>query len=91
MPGHLACEKEFGYKAYRSAQELTAAYTRLIEEEVLPAVANGLSAAIYTQVSDIEEEINGLMTYDRAVLKPDEDVLRALNARLYAAYAAAVR
>lgn len=81
--GHLACEKEFGYKAYTSREELTRNYRRLWEEEIYPNLPRGLSAAIYTQVSDIEEEINGVFTYDRAITKLEEETVRELNARLY--------
>ena len=81
--GHMACEKEFGYKAYSSKEELTANYERLWNEEIYPNLERGLSAAIYTQVSDVEEEINGVFTYDREVVKLEEGAVRALNARLY--------
>lgn len=80
---HTACEKKFGYQIYHSKEELTANYQRLWEEEIFPNVERGLSAAIYTQVSDIEEEINGVMTYDREMIKLNEDTVRELNQRLY--------
>ena len=61
--------------------------------EVLPVlialpwlVARGLRGCVYTQVSDVETETNGLLTYDRQVLKPDAGLLRSLNAELYAAF-----
>lgn len=80
---HMAFEKEFGYKHYRTKEELTANYRRLWEEELYPNLGQGLSSAIYTQTSDIEEEINGLMTYDREVDKFQEEVLIELNTKLY--------
>lgn len=83
IKGHLACEKEFGYKNYKTQEELTAHYKRLWEEEIYPNLELGLSAAIYTQTSDIEEEINGLMTYDREVDKFDEALIKKLNRKLY--------
>lgn len=85
---HTACEKSFGYRAYRSAEELTKNYRRLWEEEIIPNLRNGLSAAIYTQVSDVEEEVNGVFTYDREIVKLERDVVRTLNQRLYEAYEA---
>ncbi|MBQ8963826.1 MAG: glycoside hydrolase family 2 [Clostridia bacterium] len=88
VEGHVPCEKEFGYQAYRSREELTRNYERLWNEEIFPNLAQGLSAAIYTQVSDIEEEINGVLTYDREVVKLDAAAVRRLNARLYAEFAA---
>lgn len=83
IPGHMACEKEFGYKHYKTKEELTANYKRLWEEEVYPNLEKGLSSTIYTQTSDIEEEINGLMTYDREENKFVEEELKRLHAKLY--------
>ena len=56
-------------------------------EEVLPCVKNGLCGAIYTQVSDVEDEINGLVTYDRKVVKPDAEKMREAAAALQQAIA----
>ena len=83
IPGHMACEKEFGYKHYKTKEELTANYKRLWEEEIYPNLEKGLSSTIYTQTSDIEEEINGLMTYDREENKFEEEELKMLHRRLY--------
>ena len=83
IPGHMACEKEFGYKHYRTKEELTASYKRLWEEEIYPNLERGLSSAIYTQTSDIEEEINGLMTYDREEDKFVNEELKKLHTKLY--------
>lgn len=83
IPGHMACEKEFGYKHYKTKEELTANYRRLWEEEVYPNVAKGMCSTIYTQTSDIEEEINGLMTYDREENKFVEEELKEIHAKLY--------
>ena len=83
IPGHMACEKEFGYKHYKTKEELTANYRRLWEEEVYPNVARGMCSTIYTQTSDIEEEINGLMTYDREENKFVEDELKEIHKKLY--------
>lgn len=83
VPGHFACEKEFGYQAYKSSEELTQNYKRLWDTEIYPNVEHGLCSAIYTQTSDIEEEINGLMTYDREVDKMQADVIKTLNQKLY--------
>ena len=86
IPGHMACEKEFGYKHYKTKKELTANYKRLWEEEIYPNLEKGLSSAIYTQTSDIEEEINGLMTYDREGNKFEEEELKMLHRRLFEAF-----
>ena len=80
---HMACEKEFGYQHYHSSSELTDNYARLWEEEIYPNLERGLCSAIYTQTSDIEEEINGVMTYDREVDKLETERVKKLNDRLY--------
>ncbi len=69
-PGHVySAQKNYGYGKCRTREDLVAALRRLYTEEVLPLVRQGLSAAVYTQVSDVEEETNGLLSYDRAVQK----------------------
>lgn len=78
-PGHMACQKEFGYKGYQNKQQLTNAYVELWHRDVLPWIDRGVSAAIYTQTSDIEEEINGFLTYDREVEKLDKGSVQAIN------------
>ena len=83
IPGHMACEKEFGYKHYKTKEELTVNYKRLWEEEIYPNLEKGLSSTIYTQTSDIEEEINGVMTYDRDEDKFVNEELKALHKKLY--------
>ena len=64
-------------------EDLTNNYKRLWEEEIYPNLSHGLSAAIYTQTSDIEEEVNGIMTYAREIDKLGLDAVRELNQKLY--------
>lgn len=75
-------EKSFGYRMYKDKETLTKAYRRLIEKEIIPLIPKGLSATIYTQVSDVELEVNGIMTYDRELIKIEEAALRELNDKL---------
>lgn len=75
-------EKSFGYIMYKSKETLTAAYKRLLEKQVIPLIPKGLSAAVYTQVSDVEFEVNGMLTYDRKIVKMDQDAVRAVNAKM---------
>lgn len=83
VPGHCASEKLFGYKMYHTAGDLMEAYLRLYREEILPHMEErGLSAAVYTQLSDVEEEVNGILTYDRRLCKLDKTEVRRLNRRL---------
>lgn len=83
VKGHMACEKEFGYQHYKDKEDLTANYRKLWEEQIYPNLKRGLCSAIYTQTSDIEEEINGLMTYDREEDKFISEEVRKLNKKLY--------
>ena len=87
MPGHLACEKEFGYQSFHSKEELSANYQRLWEDEIFPNVERGMCSTVYTQTSDIEEEINGIFTYDRDEVKLLEPVVQAMNQKLYQVFA----
>ena len=91
MPGHLACQKEFGYQSFHSKEELTENYKRLWEEEIYPNIPRGMCSTVYTQTSDIEEEINGIFTYDRDEVKFIEEEVRALNAKLYQVFAETVK
>ena len=83
LPGHAWDEqKKFGYRFYDSREELTAAYLQLLEEELKPLISRGLNAAVYTETTDVEIEINGFLTYDREVEKMDAEVLRKAHAQL---------
>lgn len=82
VDGHCFNQKDYGYRRLPDAAALWRDFSRLYEREVLPAVARGLCASVYTQLSDVEDELNGLMTYDRRVVKLDADEVRELNERL---------
>ncbi|HNS51746.1 MAG TPA: glycoside hydrolase family 2 TIM barrel-domain containing protein [Anaerolineae bacterium] len=75
--------EEFGYRKLDSPQALTAAYIELLEEQLTPWIRRGLSAAVYTQATDVETEVNGFVTYDRAVEKMDVGRVAAVHRRLY--------
>jgi hypothetical protein len=62
-------EQTYSYGKYETPEALTAAVEKLYYEQVVPTAKNGLCAAIYTQVSDVEDETNGLVSYDRKVEK----------------------
>lgn len=65
---HSACEKRYGYGAHKAKYSLNRAYRELMEK-VEALIPEGLCASVYTQWSDVEEEINGIYTYDRKVRK----------------------
>lgn len=82
VDGHCFSQKDYGYRRLPDAAALWRDFARLYERQVLPAVPRGLCAAVYTQLSDVEDELNGLMTYDRRVVKLDAEDVRELNDRL---------
>ena len=87
MPGHEPPRKTYGYSTAKDRQELTARYKKLQLKTVLPQLEKGLSALVYTQLTDVEDEVNGLFTYDRAAVKPDANAVRSVNAALAAEFA----
>lgn len=82
VKGHTFNNKMFGYKIFNSKEGLTKAYKNLFEKTIIPQIKDGLSATVYTQVTDVEDELNGLFTYDRRVQKIDTDVLKSINERV---------
>jgi hypothetical protein len=86
-PGHIFNpDNSYGYKTCKTTEEFQTGLMELYEKTLLPFITQkGLCATIYTQVSDVEDEINGLVTYDRRVLKADPAAMRALAKKLQAA------
>lgn len=82
VKGHTFNNKMFGYKIFNSKQGLTKAYKKLFEKTIISQIKDGLSATVYTQVTDVEDELNGLFTYDRKVQKIDTEVLKSINERV---------
>ena len=86
VEGHLfRPKKSYGYQNSKNTADYRQKLMTLYRKHILPAIPKGLCAAIYTQVSDVEEEINGLLTYDRQVTKPDNEEMRILAEDLSAA------
>ena len=83
MEGHLWWNKRnWGYRTYKTQTELQSNYETLMHR-LRPLVGRGLAAAVYTQTTDVEGEVNGLMTYDREVIKLDVPRVVALHKQLY--------
>ena len=76
LEGHTFNRKQWGY--FRSADTATLAqdFRKLYRKQIIPLTKKGLAAAIYTQLSDVEGEVNGLVTYDREVIKIDPAAVR---------------
>ena len=82
LEGHLwEPDRNWGYIRFNSSSELTDEYVKYAEM-LYDMIARGFSGAIYTQTTDVEIEVNGLMTYDRKVIKPDAERIRAINLKI---------
>jgi beta-galactosidase/beta-glucuronidase len=81
--GHSEAEELYGYKKYTEKLLMDAAVNKLYESLIERNIRKGLSGCIYTQVSDIEDECNGVFTADRKIVKIDEKKMRRMNERLY--------
>lgn len=75
-------QKSYGYKACKTQEDFCRDLEKLYTERIIPAARKGLCAAIYTQVSDVEDEINGLLTYDRRVCKVQPEPMLKIAAAL---------
>ena len=84
VPNHsFNLDKTYGYKFLKTPAELQTALEDLYLNEVIPMIDRGLSAAVLTQVSDVEDETNGLMTYDREILKVDPEKMLSISQKVY--------
>lgn len=82
VKGHTFNDKMFGYKIYGTPESLAKAYKKTFEKVIIPQIKTGLSATVYTQLTDVEDELNGLLTYDRKVQKIPAAFLRKINERV---------
>jgi len=83
LEGHTWLDKNnWGYRTFQNADTLFTTYSGYLNQ-IVPFIKRGLSAAIYTQTTDVEIECNGLMTYDRKVIKIPETQLKAASQRMY--------
>ncbi len=82
VDGHTWQQKNWGYQSFKTSDSLFERYSSLINrlEEL---IGKGLSAAVYTQTTDVEGEVNGFMTYDRKIMKMPLDKLKKVNQKLY--------
>lgn len=74
--------KTYGYKKFESAEEYENAVINLYNSEVIPNISKGLCGAIYTQLSDVEDETNGILTYDRHEIKLSKDKMLEIAEKL---------
>ena len=82
LKGHLwLADKNWGYVKFNTPEEVTNKYIKYADH-LLELIEKGFSAAVYTQITDVEEEVNGLVTYDRKVIKVDEPKIKAINQKI---------
>lgn len=82
VEGHTWQDKNWGYQSFKSNDSLFIRYENLLDK-LQKLIDKGLSAAVYTQTTDVEGEVNGFMTYDRKMLKMPSGKLRAANQKMY--------
>ena len=88
VPDHsFNLDEEYGYKKFKSGEELTKGLCDMYYGDIVPAIRNGLNGAILTQVSDVEDETNGIATYDRQVIKTDEKSMQDMANKLFETFA----
>ncbi|MBE6533282.1 MAG: glycoside hydrolase family 2 [Ruminococcaceae bacterium] len=83
VEGHLFGSNNYGYSIFEDEKSFTEAFLKLYSEQIEPLIDKGICALVYTQVSDVEDETNGLITYDRKCIKPTVDKTREQMSRLY--------
>ena len=82
LDGHLwASDRNWGYVQFKNSKEVTDEYVKY-GEALLKMIKTGFSAGVYTQTTDVEGEVNGLLTYDRKVIKIDEKRVREINQKI---------
>lgn len=87
VPEHFDDKKAFGYKFFQDQAGLEKGVASLYEKQILPLIEKeGLSVLVYTQLSDVEGEVNGLLTYDRKVIKVSPERMKKINASLREAW-----
>ena len=78
VEGHSFSSRSFGYKHLKTPEELKNSLEALYKEQIFPAIEKGLAAAVYTQLSDVEDEVNGLITHDRTEIKLPAQEIRKI-------------
>ena len=87
IKGHaFNLDKTYGYRYFNDKNEFMTAIENLYGEEIVPMIKKGLCATVLTQVSDVEDETNGLFTYDRQVLKVDTARMQAVANELFSTF-----
>ena len=75
-------DSTYSYKKFNTLHEFNQGIKELYERDVIAHISKGLCATVYTQLTDVEDEVNGLLTYDRKMLKVDAEVMRSINSKV---------
>ena len=87
IEGHsFNLDKTYGYRFFSKTADFEAALHKLYLEEVIPMIDRGLCCTVLTQVSDVEDETNGLLTYDRKILKVNADEMKKIGQNINDAF-----
>ena len=89
LPEHQWTDEVFGYRHFKSVETFAQAFAKLHAVDLPKVIQRGLGGIVYTQLSDVEDEVNGLITYDRRALKLPPELLRDLTSALIKHFAAA--
>ena len=79
IKNHVGSKSQFSYIMFDTEKKLTNEIKNLFTYEIYPNIKKGLCATVYTQLSDIEQEVNGLLTYDRKIVKVDRKIIKEVN------------
>ncbi|MCR5204430.1 MAG: glycoside hydrolase family 2 [Lachnospiraceae bacterium] len=79
---HSGSGQSYGYKQFEDRKGFVESIRTLYENEIIPAIGRGLCGCIYTQFCDVEQETNGLITYDRVYIKADDKIFHSISERL---------
>ncbi len=92
LPDHsFNLSKTYGYRFFKEEAPFRQAVDTLYREEIIPAIKEGLCGTIYTQLSDVEDETNGLITYDRKVVKVSKAEMQEMASALFTAFAETIQ
>jgi hypothetical protein len=76
-------DKTYGYGACKNTEELTDRIVNMYHAMVLPGISGGVGGCVYTQLSDVEDETNGMYTYDREICKVNKEKMQSLSKTIY--------
>ena len=84
LEGHsFNLKKNYGYRTFKDEKEFEAALEALYKTQVIPLIKEGLCASVYTQLTDVEDETNGLLSYDRKIVKVSAEMMQNIAKEIF--------